>query len=313
MTTLFYPALALQIQRSSSSRSQSSSRGPNPHPIRPKENPLSLLSTPLLDSFFPYPEPPFPLIQPSYFWDEMGTQDDSQAMWNVDDLGRRGRRLSQSIRPGLGREQLIAAGVAWTDVKEILTSSRVFRGDGTLDSSGNGTSAALARVIQDRLGRIISSWDSTGVIQCVKQETTGACFENKEEKVPTLVTYFRTPKGDNRIEQLERQWTEAVAEVGKDLGGILLDTKKFGDIDGVSRTLLVKVVLFISMSISSLALIQPSILFSLDLILRVIRTLVGSIKHRKKSHGRSSSSTPSSSSISSSCFLERPTFIPGSV
>lgn len=94
MTTLFYPALALQLQRSARSRSSSSTsttssrpdsassippRPPHSHPSRKShshEDPLSLLSTPLLDSFFPYPEPAFEFGEfPRFFWelDDGGT------------------------------------------------------------------------------------------------------------------------------------------------------------------------------------------------------------------------------------------------
>jgi hypothetical protein len=120
MTTLFYPALALQLQRSARSRSSSSSSTsttssrassssppipptpPHSHLSRKShshEDPLSLLSTPLLDSFFPYPEPAFEFGEfPRFFWE-------------LEDDGQAGSSSSMSERSGSGRASGQVAGV----------------------------------------------------------------------------------------------------------------------------------------------------------------------------------------------------------
>lgn len=199
MTTLFYPALALQLQRTARSRSSSSSststtsshsssssssapippRPPHSHLSRKShshEDPLSLLSTPLLDSFFPYPEPAFEFGEfPRFFWElegDSGTLSSSSSIserigsggivkedtwgpntnstWIVEDVPNDKSGGSGTVHSDIGSSigdpssrtttRIIAAPIVWADVQTVLTTSRSFGGIplDSFDDDGKG-------------------------------------------------------------------------------------------------------------------------------------------------------------------------------
>lgn len=123
MTNLFYPALAVYLQK----------RFPPLHPPSPpsynihripaqgqagpsrriqKEHPLSLLSTPVLDSFFPYPPPLLPRLTWAGWWGrDTGQHGDG---W------RASRAASLETEIGEGGEDVKIMRVGWADVGDVL-------------------------------------------------------------------------------------------------------------------------------------------------------------------------------------------------
>lgn len=119
MTNLFYPALSTYLQRrfpplhppstpSHETHRDSYWRNPLSHSAcrhrRKKEHPLSLLSTPVLDSFFPYPPPLLPRLDWGGWWTDTG-----QDEWT-------GAR----VRTTEGDEEVRFVRIGWADVGEVL-------------------------------------------------------------------------------------------------------------------------------------------------------------------------------------------------
>lgn len=180
MTTLFYPALALQLQRSARSRSSSSSSTstsssrssssssaspipptpPHPHLSRKShshEDPLSLLSTPLLDSFFPYPEPAFEFGEfPRFFWelDDGGTGSSPSASTSSSSASK---SVGSGGASGIVKEDTWGPNSNSTWIVEDVQSGKSGGGSGTFDfdigtsigdsSSGTTTTRIIAAPI----------------------------------------------------------------------------------------------------------------------------------------------------------------------
>jgi len=124
MTNLFYPALAVWLQKKFPPLHPPSPPSHNTHRIHAqgqsgpsrrvqKEHPLSLLSTPVLDSFFPYPPP----LLPRLTW----------AGWWGRDKGQRGhegwtvvRVPETDVEPGGGGDEVRIMRLGWADVGDVL-------------------------------------------------------------------------------------------------------------------------------------------------------------------------------------------------
>lgn len=116
MTNLFYPALSIYLQKRfpplhpPAPPSHTSHRGQphNDHTVfvrkLRKEHPLSVLSTPVLDSFFPYPPPLLPRLSWGGWWTDTG-QDD----WTSSRVEGEG--------PG---DEVRIVRVGWADVGHVL-------------------------------------------------------------------------------------------------------------------------------------------------------------------------------------------------
>ena len=124
MTNLFIPALAVYLQKKFPPLQPPSSPSHNTHrlpahgqstPSRrvEKEHPLSLLSTPVLDSFFPYPPPLLPRLTWAGWWGRDTGQQDHEG-WAV-------TRLSPSEADELGNEEEVRImRIGWADVGNVL-------------------------------------------------------------------------------------------------------------------------------------------------------------------------------------------------
>lgn len=112
MTNLFYPSVAVWYQKRSPARAPATSHaGPSrvTH-LHGHEDPLSLLSTPLLDSFFPDPPSPIPPFVSRAIWD---TDTTGETGWNGTRLPRR-----QGVRQH-DEDEIRLVRVGWTDVAHI--------------------------------------------------------------------------------------------------------------------------------------------------------------------------------------------------
>lgn len=119
MTNLFYPALSTYLQRrfpplhppstpSHETHRDSYLGSPMAHSAcrhrRKKEHPLSLLSTPVLDSFFPYPPPLLPRLDWGGWWTDTG-----QDEWT-----------GPRVRTTGDEEEVRLVRIGWADVGEVL-------------------------------------------------------------------------------------------------------------------------------------------------------------------------------------------------
>ncbi|KAK8861558.1 hypothetical protein IAR55_002380 [Kwoniella newhampshirensis] len=129
MTNLFYPSLALYLQkrfpplRPPSQPTHNSHRTPfygqTGHSRRyQKEHPLSLLSTPILDSFFPYPPPLLPRLTWAGWWGRDTGQLDEEG-WTVTRVPL--DEKYEESHPGLEEdEEIQIMRIAWADVEDVL-------------------------------------------------------------------------------------------------------------------------------------------------------------------------------------------------
>lgn len=126
MTNLFYPSLALYLQKRfpplhpPAPPSHNTHRIPTqgqPGPSRrvSKEHPLSLLSTPVLDSFFPYPPPLLPRLTWAGWWGRDTGQQPSELGWTVERLAFGTDDLLAPLE-----EEVRVMRIGWADVGDVL-------------------------------------------------------------------------------------------------------------------------------------------------------------------------------------------------
>ncbi|WVQ79132.1 hypothetical protein IAT38_001227 [Cryptococcus sp. DSM 104549] len=125
MTNLFYPSLALYLEKKfpplrppsppAHNTHRISLRTPSGTLLRPlREHPLSLLSTPILDSFFPYPPPLLPRLSWAGWWGRDPDQMEDEG-WGVS------RAVPGEADAWLGHgEQVRMVRVGWADVADVL-------------------------------------------------------------------------------------------------------------------------------------------------------------------------------------------------
>ncbi|WVR03869.1 hypothetical protein IAU60_000867 [Kwoniella sp. DSM 27419] len=267
MTNLFYPSLALYLQKRfpplhspappshNTHRVLSSGHG-GPSRQAQREHPLSLLSTPVLDSFFPYPPPLLPRLTWAGWWGRDTGQTDDEG-WG----------LSRDLPPGAGGswaddEEIRVVRVGWADVEDILDRD-VEAGERSWEQRDD----QLLRLIRD----VAEEWelgDPTRRQGCVRQirstdqgatEASSPCLllspydeppvsgisllslndldssshrrpnTTIPEEVPfgwaanagniyhSFAALFRIPR--DTIEVFEARWTEAIANVAKTIEG----------------------------------------------------------------------------------------------
>jgi len=121
MTNLFYPSLTLYLRKKYPPLHPPAPPSHNTHRIQAgpsrklkKEHPLSLLSTPILDSFFPYPPPLLPRIPWTGWWESDTGQDAS----STDDPGWIASRVVQN--PADYDDEIRLMRIGWADVGDVL-------------------------------------------------------------------------------------------------------------------------------------------------------------------------------------------------
>ncbi|ORX33700.1 sterol-sensing domain of SREBP cleavage-activation-domain-containing protein [Kockovaella imperatae] len=146
MTNLFYPALSIYLQQkfpplhppappSHNAHRYSSSSGSKRRVT--KEHPLSLLSTPWLDTFFPYPPP----LLPRLTWESWWSPDPGQETT----LGWSGSELKSQLED----DEVKLLRVGWTDV------------GGILDHDETGTWNEHDDVVLDLIRSTAEEWEAT--------------------------------------------------------------------------------------------------------------------------------------------------------
>jgi hypothetical protein len=186
MTNLFYPALAVYLQKKFPPLHPPAppSHNTHRHPFfnqgrRRKEHPLSLLSTPILDSFFPYPPP----LLPRLAW---------AGWWGKDTGPEEGWMMTRSDGDE-GDVRLIR--VAWADVGEVLD------GDSTeAEKKWVERDHLLLTLVRDTVEGWEGEYPSTGE-GCVQQE--GSCYlisPHDHPPEPGLTTFNQLAVADDAPE-----------------------------------------------------------------------------------------------------------------
>lgn len=206
MTTLFYPALALHIQRTSILNANLHQR----HAVATRTTgPLSLLSTPLLDSFFPYPEPvmPVPNITP---------------FWLVDDWVEHFDIKTQAKNDGSSEFGVIVSPVAWTSMEQVVALRKGPR--------NHGNEYESARRFGPEVAHLAANWDSltAGEMSCVKFDNGSAqapCLSfqgtsGTDDIYRSVQPVFRAAPGATDVkERFAGTWRTALGELAENIGG----------------------------------------------------------------------------------------------
>ncbi|WVW80121.1 hypothetical protein I302_102096 [Kwoniella bestiolae CBS 10118] len=185
MTNLFYPSMALYLQKrfpplhppSPPSHRMPLQGEPVPSTYRQnqREHPLSLLSTPVLDSFFPYPPPLLPQLTWAGWWGrDTGQYDQDDHGWGLS------RALPEGAKEQvLEDEEIRIMRVAWADVEDVLDRD-VDAGERDWEERDH----VLLRLVRDIAEEWETKYTSTGE-RCIRQlegveggtvEATGPCF-----------------------------------------------------------------------------------------------------------------------------------------
>ncbi|GHJ85237.1 hypothetical protein NliqN6_1639 [Naganishia liquefaciens] len=206
MTTLFYPALALHIQRMSIQNANLHQRHV---PVTRTTGPLSLLSTPLLDSFFPYPDPIIPVPNTMPFWlgDDWSEHFEIKIRAESDDNGESG---------------VIVSPVAWTSMEQLVGLRQGARTKEKERDGGQQLGAEIAH--------LASNWDSltAGEMSCVRfnngsAEISCLSFQGPsitEDIYRSIQPVFRAAPGVTNIpERFAGAWKAALDELAGDNDG----------------------------------------------------------------------------------------------
>lgn len=203
MTTLFYPALALHLQRNrptffSSLISSSADTSPPPPHSSASSRASSLFGV-LADVFFPFPERLLEATTAEPFWaDEAGS-------WTAHE-----------------RPPMLASGAAWNpqlenriDVLELLVGwtdvATVFeRGEQEGTTSHSGRTQRDRRVL-DLLHSEFQAWNNTGDVECVQQDDQ--CLVQPLSTVDGVTQYAAYLKRSTR----DPQWTLTAMQGWSDL------------------------------------------------------------------------------------------------
>lgn len=145
MTNLFYPSLAVYLQKRfpRSAGVDSNQAGPSRHRSFRNEHPLTLFSTPLLDSVFPEIPPLIPRLGDRAWWE------DEDERWEIG---------LQRDMPWL-EEELRIMRVAWASVSDILDGS---------DDGWDERDWTVLRYLRD----MADEWE---LGQCIRTEEGGEC------------------------------------------------------------------------------------------------------------------------------------------
>ncbi|WVF65759.1 hypothetical protein IAT40_000492 [Kwoniella sp. CBS 6097] len=184
MTNLFYPSLALYLQKKFPPLHPPSPPGHNAHRIpisgqgglsrlEEREHPLSLLSTPVLDSFFPYPPPLLPRLTWAGWWGRDTGQYEPEG-WGLS------RALPEGGQGGWQEdEEIRILRIGWADVEDVLD-----RDGEAAEKRWEERDHVLLRLVRDVAEEWESRYRSNGE-RCVRRlsisqaddiESTGPCY-----------------------------------------------------------------------------------------------------------------------------------------
>jgi hypothetical protein len=181
MTNLFYPSLVVWYQKRVPARPPTGDyqagpsrirlglgRGPGPGNPHDLDDPLSVFSTPLLDSFYPDPPALLPRLSPSGWWNleesvvEAGGSN-SQARWNASAVE------TGDYLPGpIEEEEIRMVTIAWVDVESALGH------EDTRDAPSRRTSQAETELVR-HMRDAVENWEtdySDGKERCVRSLST---------------------------------------------------------------------------------------------------------------------------------------------
>lgn len=225
MTNLFYPSLAIYLSKRFPPPSPDSPFArprAGPSRIAPREHPLSVLSTRLLDSFFPYPPPLLPRLSWTGWWDDTPASGKGEGgEWYLERPDSEMEWLEEEIR---------VMRVAWTDVGGVL--------DGLRDGGGQERDQAVLSYMKN-LAQTWNDSESASSGRCIKPDDEGLClvFSPDEWKnqdiwpirMPAgsvtgpddiyrgVVIPFRVGRGMSL--EFERRWEEELKSFARDVQG----------------------------------------------------------------------------------------------
>lgn len=237
MTTLFYPALALHLQRFSRQHEHGAS-GP-----AHMDHSLTILSTPMLDTFFPFPESIFPPNQAAYFWDPFlkshgnDTRSEGTGEWVVLPLAGKmvGERHSATskIAAGRAKELIVATSVAWSTMRDVLEHNKnsptslnaaVRIGQSTRseqDDEGDRLEAYIKSVMSEWGG---AAWE------CLR--VAGGCLIEKDPGQKSISVYFRPRSSSSSgpgqdielpLQMLREKWHTVMGQIAKKIDGEVVE------------------------------------------------------------------------------------------
>lgn len=218
MTNLFYPSLAIYLsKRFPPPSSDSPFAQPRTGPSRatPREHPLSILTTRLLDSFFPYPPPLLPRLAWTGWWDDT-PPDPEDGAWFLDRPDGEMEWLEEEVR---------VMRIAWADVGDVLD------GPGASERSWAQRDHTILGILRE----MAEGWEESGGGQrCVRSLEDQRCMlfspdELDEEAVQHIqlppaaklrtediyrgvVVPFHVPRGE--LLEFERRWAEGMGALG---------------------------------------------------------------------------------------------------
>lgn len=176
MTNLFYPSVMVWYQKRVPTPSRSEYQaGPSSGRIRTHignehENPLSVLSTPLLDSIFPDSPALLPRLSPSGWWYSSDYEDGPR--WNITSVKNGDYHLGP-----IEDEEIRMVTIAWIDIDGALSQDE----DGAEDEEDHTEEVRrISQVIQRR----VENWekDHPGSRErCVRELSSGSSDNGKAE------------------------------------------------------------------------------------------------------------------------------------
>jgi hypothetical protein len=242
MTTLFYPALALQFRQSSSKNNR---RRSDTLLGSAKDDPFSLLTTPWLDNFFPYSQPGIQLSTPIFFWEQSrNSSDEGLARWVYEEI-------PDSYGEQEGNAQLVAAPIAWITVEQVLASNRpdsiVTTGDSRQPEEPENRLFAneqMAEHVQQVMD-IMRSTEGILSADCLEVSLRqSGCLADWNPAQSNAVVYLRVVPRDSpfmKSKLVESVWRNANEAIASRNHGILLDPTMSGGSEGASRFIAVHV------------------------------------------------------------------------
>jgi hypothetical protein len=235
MTTLFYPALALQIQWSSRT---SQGVDDSYHPAG-QEDPFSLLSTPWIDYFFPFSSSVIQLTTPTFFWDARNVSGDEPQDWTVRDHTSGDAKQHGD---GVTAVDLVAAPIAWTNVDRVIASTRMVEGN-VFGQTQHEQAPADIETVSARIATVLDNLRSDlgmEAVECLEAMVDRpACLDSVDVARSTAVAYFKVARKNPYpdYQTFENAWQAVNRAIPSNEGGAILDLTQVGTSSSRSRLL----------------------------------------------------------------------------